>query len=420
MAATVSEKILARHAGRRSVSPGEFVEARPDLSFAHESARIAIQSFLGMGAGKVQSPGKIVLVLDHRAPAESEETAGVHRLIRDFVRKQRIRSFYDVGSGVCHQLLAEGGHIRPGALVVGADSHAPTAGALGAFATGVGPTELAAVWATGRIWLRVPKTVRVEVEGRFPARVGAMDLGLWLVGRIGAYGAEYKAIEYGGTALSGMAIASRLTLCNLSTEMGAKAAIVEPDGRTISFLARCGAAFTGRPVRADPGAGYESALELRAPELEPMVARPHSVDNVRPVREEAGRPLDQAVLGSCTSGRLEDLGTAAGILKGRKVAAGVRFVVVPASRAILLEGIRRGYVGTLVRAGAVLENPGCGPCLGAHQGVLAPGECCISTTSRNFRGRMGSPDASIYLASPATVAASALRGVITDPRGVAR
>ena len=418
MAATVSEKILSRHAGQSRVSPGEFVEARSDLSMAHESARIAIQSFREMGAKKVLWPKTVVIVLDHRAPAECEETATVHRLIRDFVKEQHISNFYDVGEGVCHQLLAEKGHVRPGALVIGSDSHTPTAGALGAFATGVGPTEVASVWATKKIWLRVPETIRVDVEGKFPGGVGAMDLALSLVGRIGAFGAEYKAIEYGGATISGMGVGARMTLCNLSTEMGAKAAIVEPDHNTIHYLARHGVAFKGPAVRADSGASYENELKLRAGELEPMVACPHSVDNVRPVREQAGRPVDQAVLGSCTNGRLEDLKTAAGILNGLKVARGVRFIVVPASRAILLEGIRKGFVGTLLDAGAVLGNPGCGPCLGAHQGVLAQGETCISTTSRNFKGRMGSTEAAIYLASPATVAASALRGKITDPRTV--
>ena len=420
MGRTISEKVLARHSGERTVFPGDFVEARVDLSMAHESARIAIQGFRAMGAGKVRDPAKVVLVLDHRAPAECEETAGVHRMIRDFVREQRIAYFYDVGEGVCHQLLAEKGHVRPGALVVGADSHTTTAGALGAFATGVGPTDIAAVWATGRIWLRVPETVRVTVDGALPRGVGAMDLALTLVGRIGAYGAEYRAIEYGGSTLPRMDIGQRQTLCNLSTEMGAKAAIVEPDKRTMAYLARHGPAFKGPAVRADAGAIYERKLGLRAAELEPVVACPHSVDNVRPVREVAGRPIEQAVLGSCTNGRLEDLKTAARIVNGKKVARRVRFIVVPASRATLLQGIRKGYIGTLIRAGAVLENPGCGPCLGAHQGILAPGESCISTTSRNFRGRMGSAEAGIYLASPATVAASALKGEITDPRKVMR
>ncbi len=418
MAQTVSEKILARASGLASVTPGDFVEARVDLAMAHESARLAIRSFHDMGAKRVWAPGKVVIVLDHRAPAECEETAGVHKMIRRFVREKRIRNFYDVGEGVCHQLLPERGHVRPGEVIIGADSHTPTAGAFGAFATGVGATELAAVWATGRIWLRVPETIEVRVERRFRKHVGARDLALSLIGRMGAYGAEYRAIEYRGAAVERMSIGSRMTVCNLSTELGAKAAIVEPDERTLSYLAGRGAGSKGPAIRADEGARYETGLTVNASGLEPMVACPHAVDNVRTAGELRGRTVHQAVLGSCTNGRLEDLEAAAAILKGRKVHTGVRLIVVPASREVLLDGIRTGAVRALVEAGAVLENPGCGPCLGAHQGILAPGETCISTTSRNFRGRMGSPASKIYLASPATVAASALRGEITDPRTV--
>ncbi|MBM4248017.1 MAG: 3-isopropylmalate dehydratase large subunit [Euryarchaeota archaeon] len=420
MGRTVSEKVLARASGMKRVDPGDLVQARPDLTLAHESARIAIEGFSAMGARRVLRPGTVVIALDHRSPAECEETAAAHRLVRDFVRRHRIRHFYDVGEGVCHQLLAENGHVRPGDLVVGADSHTTMAGALGAFATGVGPTDLAAVWATGRIWLRVPGTVRVEAGGRLPQCVGAMDLALHLVGEIGAYGAEYRAMEFSGGTVSGMGIGARQTLCNLSTEMGAKAAIVEPDWRTLGYLAAGGLRSRRAAVRADPGARYERRIRVDCSRLEPLLACPHSVDRVRPVWEEAGRPLDQAVIGSCTNGRLGDFEVAARILGGRRVHPRVRLLLVPASREVLLEGLRRGVFARLLESGAVLESPGCGPCLGAHQGVLAPGEVCISTTSRNFRGRMGSPRADIYLASPATVAASALKGEIADPREVMR
>jgi homoaconitate hydratase family protein len=420
MGRTISEKILRRASGLREAAPGDFVEARPDLSMAHESARIAIGSFRGIGAARVRDPESVVLALDHRAPAECEETAGVHRMIRDFAREQGIRHIYDVGEGICHQLLAERGHIRPGALVVGADSHTTMAGALGAFATGLGPSDIAAAWATGRVWLRVPETIRVEARGRFRRGVGAMDLALHLVGRIGAYGAEYRAIEYSGPTVSRLGIGGRQTLCNLSTEMGAKAAIVEPDARTLAYLSRRGAGTGGKAARADPDADYETRIGVDASGLEPLLACPHSVDDVRTVREMAGRPVDQAVIGTCANGRLEDFEEAARILRGRKVRRGVRLLLVPASREVLVEGIRKGIIGALLGAGAVLESPGCGPCLGAHQGVLAPGETCISTSSRNFRGRMGSPGAGIFLASPATVAASALNGEIADPRRVIR
>jgi 3-isopropylmalate/(R)-2-methylmalate dehydratase large subunit len=418
MGRTVSQKVLARASGAREVSPGDFVEARPDLTIAHESARIAIGSFRGMGAGRVGDPGRVVLALDHRAPAECEETAGVHRLIRDFAREQGISDLYDVGEGICHQLLSEKGHVRPGALLVGADSHTTMAGALGAFATGVGPTDIAAVWATGRLWLRVPETIRVDVSGRFRKGVGAMDLALHLVGEIGAFGAEYRANEYSGRAVRGMSIGARQTLCCLSTEMGAKAAIVPADSRTLEYLAGRAANARAGAVRADPDAVYERVMNVDAAKLEPMLACPHSVDAVRPVRDEAGRPVHQAVIGTCANGRLEDFEAAARVLGGRKVHPRVRLLLVPASREVLLEGIRRGVIGSLLESGAVLESPGCGPCLGAHQGVLAPGETCISTSSRNFRGRMGSAGAEIFLASPATAAASALKGAITDPRKV--
>ncbi len=418
MGRTIAEKVLARASGARKVSPGDIVQARPDLTMAHESARIAIEGFRRTGAKKVHHPGQVVLVIDHRSPAECEETAGVHRMIRDFAHEQGIAHFHDVGEGVCHQLLAEKGLVRPGMLLVGADSHTTMGGALGAFATGVGPTDIAAAWATGRIWLRVPGTVCVEVEGRFPKGVGAMDLALHLVGEIGAFGAEYRAIEYAGGAIPVMGIGPRQTLCNMSTEMGAKAAIVRPDARTLGYLARRGAGPGVPAVRADPDAVYEGRLDVDASGLEPLVACPHSVDNVKPVSEVAGHPIDQAVIGSCTNGRLEDFEAAARVLEGRRVHRNVRLLLVPASRAVILDGIRGGVLGSLLESGAVLGSPGCGPCLGAHQGVLAAGETCISTTSRNFRGRMGSPGANIYLASPATAAASALNGEITDPRKV--
>jgi homoaconitase/3-isopropylmalate dehydratase large subunit len=292
------------------------------------------------------------------------------------------------------------------------------AGALGAFATGVGPTDIAAVWATGKIWLRVPETIRVDVGGGFRHGVGPMDLALTLVGTSGAYGAEYRAIEYGGKTILRMGLGHRQTICNLSTEMGAKAAIVQADQRTLAYLAGRGRR-AGRPaVKADPDARYESRMEVDASRLEPLLACPHSVDRVKPVADLAGRPVDQAVIGTCANGRLEDFEAACRILRGRKVPPGVRLLLVPASREVLLRGIRKGVIGSLLESGAVLESPGCGPCLGAHQGVLADGEACISTSSRNFKGRMGSAGAVIYLASPATVAASALTGEITDPRKV--
>lgn len=449
MAGTISEKILARAAGAERAAPGDFVDARVDVALSHESSRIAIRSFYEMfgrapGTGyrepgdhgssgprtepaprghpqppRVWDPNRIVIALDHRAPAESEETASVHQQIRHFAKLQGIKGFYDVGEGVCHQLLAEKGHVRPGDLIVGADSHTVTHGAFGAFATGIGATELAAVWATGRIWLCVPESIHVDLEGTFKEHVGAMDLSLFLIGVLGAYGAEYKAIEYGGKGLAALGMSARMTICNMSTEMGAKAALMEPDARTIDHLRERNVALEGQ-VGADGDARYESEMKVKLGRLRPLVASPHSVDNVGEVEQVQGTPVQQAVIGSCTNGRLEDLEAAASILKGRKVHDGVRLIVVPASRQVTIGGIQSGALRVLLEAGAVIESPGCGPCLGAHQGLLAPGENCISTTSRNFQGRMGSAGAHIYLASPATVAASALRGEIADPRKVAR
>ncbi|MEM2869145.1 MAG: 3-isopropylmalate dehydratase large subunit [Thermoplasmata archaeon] len=484
MAPTLSERILARASGLKEVCAGDFVEARVNLAMAHESARLAIVGLNEIfregrpwrhGPGldptnapagwtrnrgrvhrgrraRVWDPSRIVIILDHRAPAESEESASVHRLIRDFVREQGIRSFYDVGEGVCHQVLAEEGHVLPGTLIVGSDSHTTTHGALGAFATGIGATEMAAVWATGKIWLRVPATIKVSLRGRLGRGVTAKDAALYLVKELGAGGAEYRAIEFWG-ALGAMSISSRMTLCNMAVEAGAKAAMVPPDARTLAFLraappgsparywiktaaARrrsagewmesCGG--SGRMFRAclgmreyreeagEDGAVYERELELNLSSLEPQVACPHSVDNVKDIRDVEGIEIDQAFLGSCTNGSLEDLQAAARILRKRRVQKGVRLIVAPASRRVYIVGLRRGLIATLVGAGALVLSPGCGPCLGAHMGLLAPGEVCISTTSRNFRGRMGSHQAEIYLASPVTVAASAASGRITDPR----
>jgi methanogen homoaconitase large subunit len=455
MKGTISQKILARAAGLRQVAPGDIIDAKVDLALSHESSRLAIKSFYEMFEGvkgkgyrvmetngdrgrsrspapitlyplpytlgpRVWSPDSIVIALDHRAPAECEETASVHRQIREFWRGQGIKNFYDVGEGVCHQILAEKGHVRPGELIVGADSHTVTAGAFGAFATGIGATELAAVWATGRIWLTVPETIRIKLNGALKHAVGAMDLSLFLIGVLGAYGAEYKAIEYGGKGLKGLGIGYRMTLCNMSVEMGAKAAIIKPDARTMRFLRGMGLPNTGKIICPDTDAGYSSELEVELGRIRPMVACPHSVDNVKDIEQAEGTPVQQAVIGSCTNGRLEDLQAAARILKGRKVHPGVRLIVVPASRDVLLAAVRKGTLRALLESGAVIQSPGCGPCLGAHQGILAPGENCISTTSRNFQGRMGSTEANIYLASPATVAASALKGEITDPRKVVR
>jgi 3-isopropylmalate/(R)-2-methylmalate dehydratase large subunit len=418
MGHTFAEKVLARKAGLDSVTPGQIVTVRPDILLTHDNTAAISKQFHKIGVERVADPGISVIVLDHVVPAADETYATNHKVIRAFVAEQGIEAFYDVGEGICHQVLPEKGHAWPGAVIVGSDSHTPTHGAFGAFSAGIGRTESAAVMATGQIWLRVPETFRIVVNGRLPAQVMAKDVILHIIGDLGADGADYRSVEFAGETIRDMSIASRMVLTNMAAEMGAKNGVVEPDEKTRAWL-------EGRvrrdyeEVHADPDATYERIIEYEVGELVPQVAQPHTVDNVVPVTEVAGTRVDQALIGTCTDGRLEDLVAAAEILRGKHVASSVRLLVLPASREVLLEAIKQGIVTDLVSAGATLLNPGCGPCLGAHEGCMAPGEVTISTANRNFKGRMGSKEAFIYLASPATVAASALAGVITDPRAAA-
>jgi len=413
---TIAEKILARSSGRRTVSSGEIVKAKIDVAMMVDvTAPLAIRSMREMGRERVWDPERVIIVLDHLAPASSIAAAETHRTLRDFAKRQGIRGLYEVGEGICHQILPEKGHVRPGEVVVGADSHTCTHGAFGAFATGVGSMDMAAALATGKLWFRVPETVRVEIEGRLPEMVTPKDVILEVIGRIGADGATYKAVEFHGATVREMSIAGRMTLCNMAIEMGGKTGIIEADERTLEYLkGRTEAPL--RPVRSDPDAEYSERFTFEVTGLEPRVAIPSSVDNVRAISEVEGREVDQVLIGSCTNGRLEDLEVAARILKGRKVHRGVRLLVTPASREVYLKALRSGVLEVLLRSGAVVTNPTCGACWGGHIGVLAPGEVCLSTSNRNFVGRMGSPEAEVYLASPATAAASAIRGAITDPR----
>jgi 3-isopropylmalate/(R)-2-methylmalate dehydratase large subunit len=401
---TLAEKILARASGRDRVAPDEIVVASIDLAMSHENADLVRKSFLEIGVKRVWDPDKIVIIFDHRVPAESEKTATTHKAIREFVAAQGIRNFYDVGrGGICHQVLAENGHVQPGMVLVGTDSHTTTHGAFGAFATGIGATEMAGVWTEGTLWFKVPSTIRIEVDGEFAPWVSAKDLILYIIGRLGADGADYRAVEFDGPAIRRMSVASRMVLTNLSMEMGAKVAFTPVE-----------------EIAPDPDAGYERTIRLNAFEelAEPQVACPHAVDNVRPVSALRGVAVDQAVLGSCTNGRLEDLEIAARILSGRQVHPRTRLLVIPASQRIYREAMKLGCLETLVAAGAMINPPGCGPCVGVHQGILAAGEVCISSTNRNFIGRMGSKDSQIYLASPAVVAASAVAGAIAHPETV--
>lgn len=417
MGQTFVEKVLARKAGLGSVVPGQIVTVRPDKLLTHDNTADISNKFRRIGVDKVANPDINVIVLDHVVPAANETYATNHQIIREFVAEQGISAFYDVGEGICHQVLPEKGHAWPGAVIVGSDSHTTTHGAFGAFSAGIGRTEAAAVMATGEIWLRVPESLRVVIDGELSERVMAKDVILYVIGDLRADGANYCSVEFGGETVRAMSVASRMVLTNMAAEMGAKNGVVEPDEKTRAWLA-------GRvdheyeEVHADPDATYGRVMTYDASEIVPQVAKPHTVDNVAPVTEVAGTPIDQALVGTCTDGRLEDLAAAAEIVRGKQVASGVRMLVLPASREVLLAAIEEGYVSDLVNAGATLLNPGCGPCLGAHEGCMAPGEVTISTANRNFKGRMGSKDAFIYLGSPATVAASALTGVITDPREV--
>ena len=417
MGMTFAQKVLANKAGLSSVAVGQIVDVEPDFCMSHDNTAAIAKTFSQIGVAKVKDPERFVIVLDHTVPAATEEYALGHKEIREFVEKQRIRHFYDVGVGICHQVLTEKGFALPGKLILGADSHTTTYGALGAFSTGIGRSEMAALYATSKIWLKTPSSFKIVVAGRLKEPLTSKDLVLKIIGTIGADGALYQSVEFTGEAIAAMSLSSRMVLANMAAEMGAKNGYCAPDEATFAFLK--GRAVTDyTPVYPDPDAQYERVLEFDAESLVPQVARPHAVDNVVPITEVAGTRIDQALFGTCTNGRLEDLRLAAKYLEGKTLAKGVRMLVLPASQEVLTQALAEGLIETFVKAGAMLLNPGCGPCLGAHQGVLAPGEVCLSTANRNFKGRMGAADAEVYLASPATVAASAVTGVITDPRSV--
>jgi 3-isopropylmalate/(R)-2-methylmalate dehydratase large subunit len=426
MGMTVVEKILARASGTGSVHAGEVVEPRVDLAMSHENAALVINQFLEIyeGTGRTArpwDPGRIAIVFDHRVPAESPKTATNQKKIREFVEKHAIGRFHDIrgdGGGICHQVLPEYGYVRPGAVVVGTDSHTTTHGALGAFSFGIGATEMASVWALGvALNVDVPPTIRVNVSGRFPAHVGPKDLILHLIGLLTAEGANYRVLEFHGETVRDMSTSGRLVLCNMSVEAGATSGIVPADAETTAYLrGEAGVTEALDLVAPDPDAVYERTIEVDVSALAPQVACPHTVDNVKPVEKVAGVRVHQIVIGSCTNGRLDDLATAAGILRGKKVARGTRMLIFPASTRIWAQALAKGYIGDLMSAGAVVMNSGCGPCLGVHEGALGDGEVALSTTNRNFKGRMGNPTAEVYLCSPEVAAVSALSGVITDPR----
>lgn len=416
MGQTLVEKILARRLGRQ-VRPGEFVVVPVDVVILHDgTGPLAIRQLQAMGFEAPRDPHRVVLCIDHGFPSPRKELSNDHVRLRDFARSTEI-ALYEGGCGVCHQSVVEE-QACPGQVIVGADSHSCTAGALGAFATGMGSTDVAAAMALGENWFRVPESVRVEVTGRFPVAVYPKDLILWLAGRLGAEGATYQALEFGGPGMDAIDMSGRLTLCNMAVEVGAKAGLVASDRVTREFLVRMGRGDKWVPLQPDPDAAYVRRIPVNLDSLRPMVSCPHLVDRVVPVSEVEGTPVHQVLIGSCTNGRAEDLAVAASILRGRHVAPGVRLLVMPASRRVYQEALRQGLLADLVAAGATILPPGCGPCAGIHLGVLGDGEVCLSTTNRNFQGRMGNPQAKVFLASPATAAASALRGKIADPREV--
>ncbi len=428
MGMTIAEKILAKASGQTAVSPGEVIEPKVDLAMSHENAALVINQFLEIykdtgRTSKVWDPSKIAIVFDHRVPAESAKTTTNQKKIREFVEKQAITKFHDLrgdAGGICHQILPENGYVLPGSVVVGTDSHTTTHGALGAFAMGIGATEMAAVWALGVVLnVEVPGTIKVKVKGTFPKFVGPKDLVLRLIGVIGANGASFKVLEFHGPAISHMSTSGRLVLSNMSVEAGATSGIVPPDKETQRYLREeVGLKDEVEIIAPDPEAFYERTVEIDASSLEPQIACPHTVDNVKPIGEVIGKPIQQIVIGSCTNGRLDDLAIAAQILKGRKVAKNSRMLVFPASAKIYRQALELGHIHDLMMSGALVMNSGCGCCLGVHQGALGDGEVALSTTNRNFKGRMGNPNAEVYLCSPAVAAASAITGTITDPRNL--
>ena len=417
MGQTISEKILAKHSGQKKVYAGEFVDADIDLAMSHDNTVLVSTIFNEIGVKKVWNPDKIVVVLDHRTPANTSKTAENHKIIREFIKEQNITNFFDIGEGICHQVLPENGFVCPGMLIVGSDSHTTTYGAFGTFGTGIGATDMAAVWTKGKLWFKVPETLRFNVSGTLSRYVSAKDVILHIIGKIGADGANYKSCEFYGERIENMSIDGRMCISNQAMEMGAKVAIIPPDKKTVDYVAsKANVKFD--VVYSDKDAEYEKIYSFDITDIEPQIACPDKVDNVKPVSDMTGTEIHQAVLGSCTNGRLEDLAVAAEILKGKTISKNVRMIIVPASRQIYLKAIEKKYIQTFLSAGATVVNPGCGPCLGLHQGVLAEGEVVISSTNRNFKGRMGASGAEIYLGSPATVAASSLKGEITNPRDV--
>ena len=434
-AQTFAQKALARAAGCETVEVGEVVDVRPDIVLSHDNTAAIREIWQQFGLEQVAIPEKLAVTLDHAVPAPTTRHAQNHAEIREFVQEQGIRHFFEVGRGICHQVLSEEALVLPGQTILGADSHTPHFGWLGAFGAGIGRSEVAALWATGELWLRVPESIRIILEGELPKGVTAKDFALRIIGDWGADGGLYASVEFSGSGIGALSVDSRMALANMMAEFGAKASYVPPDGKTVAYLkeallrrkAREGGAESRDDrlqeigemvVFPDEDAAYSATYCYSSDDLEPTVACPHTVDNVAPLSAVAGTEVQQAFIGTCTNGRLEDIAEAAEIVQGRQVAVGTRLLVIPASSLVLQEAMRQGYIQALVAAGAAIGTPGCGPCMGNHMGVPATGEVTIASANRNFRGRMGTTEAEIYLASPAVVAASAVAGRIADPRDI--
>jgi methanogen homoaconitase large subunit len=410
----ITEKILANASGLRKVEPEEIIEVRVDLAMAHDgTSPPTIKTFYQI-SDKVWDPNKIVLVFDHNLPANNMAAAEFQRITRNFAKDQGIENIYTHGEGICHQVLPERGYIKPGTVVVGADSHTCTYGAFGAFATGIGATDMAIVFASGETWFMVPAAYKINVNGVLRNYVTAKDVILYIIGQIGSYGATYKSLEFCGSTVEDMNVAERMTMCNMAVESGAKNGIMEPNQATLHYLKER-KVLDSQLFRSDGDAFYEKEYNFSVDDLQPQIACPNNVDNVYPVSRVVGKSIDQAFIGSCTNGRLEDLRLAAQVLKDEKVHQDIRLIISPASQAIYLDALDEGLMDIFLRSGAIVINPSCGPCLGAHMGVLTSGEVCLATTNRNFVGRMGDPKSEVYLANPAVVAYSAIKGEIRDP-----
>jgi len=411
MGKTFVEKVFGNKAGK-DVSSGSIVSVEPDYVMSHDNAAAISGTFKKIGVDKIKYPERVVIILDHEVPAPKESSATNHKEIRNFVEEQKISNFFDINHGICHQIFTEQGFAMPGKLIVGSDSHTTTYGALGALSAGIGRSEVAAIWATGELWFSVPETIKIIVSGLMPKFVTAKDVALHIIGEIGSDGADYKAVEFSGDTISRMNVSERMVLSNMAAEMGAKCGYTLPDHNTFDFL-RGRARTEYENIYSDEDAVFNRIININVEKILPSIAKPHTVDNFALIRDFEGTKIDQALIGTCTNGRLEDLQTAAEILKGKKVK--IRTLIIPASRTVYKEAIKDGTIETLIDSGAIIMNPGCGPCLGAHQGVMAPGEITFSTANRNFKGRMGCRESEIYLGSPVSVALASITGEITDP-----